>query len=179
NPFARTFDAGRRLRETLDAALDQITGKEGKKARSTGAQYERMLYSQFDSEDEIPEVLVVGATGETGRVVVRKLLLRGFRVRVLVRNLFSSTLDLLGTGVTYTQGDLTNRQSIVDAVSGVDKVIFCAQSRELTTADSAGPAAVSVEYEGFKNLVHAFQDARVADYGQPYSTKRTLFRFTR
>jgi uncharacterized protein YbjT (DUF2867 family) len=67
-------------------------------------------------------VLVVGATGETGRVVVRKLLLRGFRVRVLVRNLYSSTLDLLGTGVTYTQGDLSTMASIVDAVSGVDKV---------------------------------------------------------
>jgi uncharacterized protein YbjT (DUF2867 family) len=88
------------------------------------------MYSQFDSEEEVPLVLVVGATGETGRVVVRKLLLRGFRVRVLVRNLYSSTLELLGSGVQYAQGDLTNPNSITDAISGVDKVIFCARSRE-------------------------------------------------
>lgn len=43
-------------------------------------------------------------------------------MRVLVRNLYSSTLDLLGTGATFAQGDLTNYRSIVDAVSGVDKV---------------------------------------------------------
>lgn len=47
----------------------------------------------------------------------------GFAVRVLVRNLYSSTLDLLGTGATFAQGDLTNYRSIVDAVSGVDKVM--------------------------------------------------------
>lgn len=41
---------------------------------------------------------------------------------MLVRNLYSSTLDLLGTGATFAQGDLTNYRSIVDAVSGVDKV---------------------------------------------------------
>jgi NmrA-like family len=91
-------------------------------SNADAASYEKRMYSQFDSADEVPEVLVVGATGETGRVVVRKLLLRGFRVRVLVRNLYSSTLDLLGTGVTYTQGDLSTMSSIVDAVSGVDKV---------------------------------------------------------
>lgn len=45
-------------------------------------------------------------------------------MRVLVRNLYSSTLDLLGTGATFAQGDLTNYRSIVDAVSGVDKVHY-------------------------------------------------------
>lgn len=46
----------------------------------------------------------------------------GFSVRVLVRNLYSSTLDLLGTGANFAQGDLTDYRTIVDAVSGVDKV---------------------------------------------------------
>lgn len=46
----------------------------------------------------------------------------GFSVRVLVRNLYSSTLNLLGTGAAFAQGDLTDYRSIVDAVSGVDKV---------------------------------------------------------
>eukprot|EP00611_Tribonema_gayanum_P023340 TRINITY_DN488_c3_g1_i2.p1 TRINITY_DN488_c3_g1~~TRINITY_DN488_c3_g1_i2.p1 ORF type:complete len:550 (-),score=184.32 TRINITY_DN488_c3_g1_i2:320-1969(-) len=174
NPFLDTFNAGRSLRETLDEALDQFTGGKTSKARvgfADAEALERRLYSQFDSPEEVPEVLVVGATGETGRVVVRKLLLRGFKVRVLVRNLYSSTLDLLGTGVTYTQGDLGNAASIVDAVSGVDKVMFLAQSRDDSAQD--------VEFAGFKNLISTFQDARVADYGTAFSTKRTLFKFNR
>lgn len=174
NPFQKTWEAGRNLRETLDDALDQFTGTRKSRSRfslADGEEYERRMYSQFESEDEVPEVLVVGATGETGRIVVRKLLLRGFKVRVLVRNLYSSTLDLLGSGVIYTSGDLSMPATIVDAVSGVDKVIFLAQSRDLD--------AETVEYSGFKNLVGAFQDARVADYGLAYSTKRALFKFGR
>ncbi|CAM9389894.1 unnamed protein product, partial [Hapterophycus canaliculatus] len=143
NPFKVAFDAGQSLRSTFADTLGQITGTasplEGVKIRSL-EEYEKRLYSPFDSEEEVPTVLVVGATGEMGRVVVRKLLLRGFSVRVLVRNLYSSTLDLLGTGATFAQGDLTNYRSIVDAVSGVDKVIFCAQARDPEQAEL-------VEYE--------------------------------
>jgi len=44
----------------------------------------------------VPQVLVVGATGRTGLIIVRKLLLRGFRVSVLVRSLSTETLNRLG-----------------------------------------------------------------------------------
>eukprot|EP00967_Tisochrysis_lutea_P046090 scaffold55923_cov25-Tisochrysis_lutea.AAC.1 len=44
----------------------------------------------------VPQVLVVGATGRTGLIIVRKLLLRGFRVAVLVRSLSTDTLNRLG-----------------------------------------------------------------------------------
>lgn len=44
---------------------------------------------RLERENYVPEVLVVGATGEVGRLVVRRLLLEGrFRVRVLVRGEF-------------------------------------------------------------------------------------------
>ena len=62
----------------------------------------------------IPEVLVVGATGNVGRIVVRRLLLDGrFRVRVLVRDLYTRTLEMLGPSVTYCKGDLTDFSSLV------------------------------------------------------------------
>lgn len=78
-------------------------------------------------EDYIPEVLVIGATGAIGRLVVRRLVLSGrFRVRVLVRDLYSNTLNMLGTGVTYCQGDLRNAESLEYAVTDVDKIVFCA-----------------------------------------------------
>eukprot|EP00612_Vaucheria_litorea_P005911 CAMPEP_0171460514 /NCGR_PEP_ID=MMETSP0945-20130129/5352_1 /TAXON_ID=109269 /ORGANISM="Vaucheria litorea, Strain CCMP2940" /LENGTH=487 /DNA_ID=CAMNT_0011986717 /DNA_START=121 /DNA_END=1584 /DNA_ORIENTATION=- len=170
NPFKDTYQAGRNLREILDQALDQFGGG-SRRGSMDAVALEKRIFSVFSSPDEIPVVLVVGATGETGRVVVRKLILRGFKVRVLVRNLYSSTLALLGTAVGYTQGDLTDKSSIFEAVSGVDKVIFLAQSRENSGED--------IEFTGFKNLVSAFQDARVADYGTAFSTKRTLFKFRR
>ena len=79
------------------------------------------------NDDYIPEVLVVGATGAIGRLVVKRMALSGkFRVRVLVRDLYSNTLNLLGTGVTYCQGDLRNVESLEYAVTDVDKIVFCA-----------------------------------------------------
>lgn len=43
-------------------------------------------FERLERDNCVPEVLVVGATGEVGRLVVRRLLLEGrFRVRVLVR----------------------------------------------------------------------------------------------
>lgn len=74
----------------------------------------------------VPEVLVVGATGALGRLVVRQLQASGrFRVRVLVRDLYTSTLNVLGTGVTYCQGDLNNPDSLEYACTDVDKLVFC------------------------------------------------------
>lgn len=47
---------------------------------------------RLERDNYVPEVLVVGATGEVGRLVVRRLLLEGrFRVRVLVRGALSSS----------------------------------------------------------------------------------------
>lgn len=47
-------------------------------------------------------------------------------MRVLVRNLYTSTLELFGTGVTYCQGDLNNIDSLEYALTDVDKIVFCA-----------------------------------------------------
>ena len=87
------------------------------------------LLNLFGNDDDVfvPEVLVVGATGSVGRLVVRRLLLEGkSKVRVLVRDLYSDTLNLLGTGVTYCQGDLSNVESLEYAVTDVDKIVYVA-----------------------------------------------------
>lgn len=124
----------------------------------------------FSDDDQPPEVLVVGATGETGRIITRKLILRGYRVRVLVRDLFSATLDILGTGVSYVKGNLDDYDSLLEATGDVDKVI-CA----IGTKDPA--AAEQVEYKGVANLIRAFQDSRVQIYGRAEATKLILFNF--
>jgi NAD(P)-dependent dehydrogenase (short-subunit alcohol dehydrogenase family) len=172
------------------------------------------MYAVPAPSEKTPTVLVVGATGETGRQVVKKLILKGafcllacllaatelaclrrpiwkarrsglgtrthsltlrspkpgYRVQVLVRNLYSTTLNLLGTGVSYMKGDLADVASLRAACEGADKVVFVAQARD--DAD-----ARAVEYQGLRNLAQAFQDTRVTESGKRVTTKRTLFKF--
>lgn len=52
----------------------------------------------------------------------RKLVIRGFRVAVLVRSLSSETLNRLGSGVSYSYGDMTEYRTLLDAMEDVDKV---------------------------------------------------------
>ena len=93
-----------------------------------------------EDQEYVPLVLVVGATGRTGRIIVRKLVLQGFRVAVLVRSLSSDTLNLLGSGVTYSYGDMQDYRSLLDAMEDVDKIIFVASSSE-PDAEAARKAA--------------------------------------
>ena len=136
NPFA----AGQNLRKTLGdlTTLGKGISSETKQKyylddrflEQGGIMTERNPFlERFEKDNYIPEVLVIGATGEVGRLVVRRLLLEGkFRVRVLVRDLYSQTLNLLGTGVTYCQGDLGNMESLEYALTDVDKIVFCANA---------------------------------------------------
>lgn len=234
------FKAGQNLRKTIDTALESISIPADKKSlyylddRLNGeVTFERNpALERLEQDDFVPEVLVVGATGEVGRLVVRRLLLDGrFRVRVLVRNLYTKTLNLLGTGVTYCQGDLSNPDSLEYALTDVDKIIFCAsaprpdedmfqqkfedfmketletqdaerQTEKLVMASSSNEkiqtttTAENIEWEqlasvlevrarlaeqvdciGMQNLVRAYQDVRVADYGTSQAAKRSLFKF--
>jgi uncharacterized protein YbjT (DUF2867 family) len=127
------FRAGKKFRKTVEA----LTGTLSQERRSmyyVDDRFNEPLFSErnpllerMEDDAYAPEVLVIGATGEVGRLVVRRLLLEGkFRVRVLVRDLYSKTLNLLGTGVTYCQGDLANVESLEYALTDVDKIVFCA-----------------------------------------------------
>lgn len=124
----------------------------------------------FTPEDTPPEVLVIGATGKTGRIIARKLVLRGYRVRVLVRNLYSATLDIVGTGVSYVKGDLLDYESLLEATADADKVI-CAAGTDSNSDIEA------IEYDGIANLIRAFHDSRVQLYGRAEATKLALFNF--
>lgn len=126
--------------------------------------------SLFEDDDQPPEVLVAGATGETGRIIVRKLVLRGYRVRVLVRDLYSSTLDLLGTGVSFVKGSLDDYESLLEATGDVDKIVCAVGARSVEEAEQ-------IEYDGVARLIRAFQDSRVQFYGRAEATKLVLFNF--
>eukprot|EP00984_Skeletonema_dohrnii_P006946 scaffold2473_cov104-Skeletonema_dohrnii-CCMP3373.AAC.10 len=148
-------------------------------------------------KDYRPEVLIIGATGKLGRVLVKRLILENnVRVRVLVRDLYSNTLNKLGVGVTYCQGDLSNMESLEYAVTDVDKIIFCAGNDNSRRENGDGieeeeegwdklesildqrkQQAELVDGIGLRNLLHAYLNVRHSDYGPSQAAKRTLFKF--
>lgn len=69
------------------------------------------------------QVLVTGAGGFVGKSLVRRLLLAGFKVKVVSR----TSLNIHPEGVTLIVADLTKPSStLMEAVSGCDYIFHCA-----------------------------------------------------
>ena len=67
-------------------------------------------------------VLVVGATGSIGRLVVAEAIREGYAVRALVRD--AGKARTLTPGAHAVIGDLTRPETLGAAVEGVDAVVF-------------------------------------------------------
>lgn len=136
-------------------------------------------------EEDVPQaasttVLLLGATGRVGRILTRKLLLRGYKVKALVRrkegrgqapppsspgqeqdkdsNNSSAPPDQIivegvPPAVKIVFGDVGEMRDCQEAVRGVNKVIYCASSRSTFTGE-----LLRVEEVGMKNISKAFQD---------------------
>lgn len=98
-------------------------------------------------------VLVVGVTSRVGRILVRKLMLRGYKVKALVRKDDPETLELLPRSVKIVVGDVGEPSTVKAAVEGCNKVIYCATARSTITGDLN-----RVDHLGVYNLSKAFQD---------------------
>lgn len=66
-------------------------------------------------------VLIVGATGGTGRQLVMQALERGYEVTALVRD--SSTLDVVHPRLTTMQGDVLDEGCVLAAMRGQEAVL--------------------------------------------------------
>lgn len=98
-------------------------------------------------------VLVVGATSRIGRIVVRKLMLRGYNVKALVRRNDPEVIDMLPRSVDVVVGDVGDPDTVKAAVSGCSKIIYCATARSTITGDLN-----RVDNQGVRNASKAFQD---------------------
>ena len=102
-------------------------------------------------------VLVVGATGSIGRLVVEEATRHGYATRALVRDPEKARRLLPETEVIV--GDVTRPETLSRAVDGVDAVVFTLGS------DGAGKVgAESVDYGGVRNVLNALgsRTARIA-----------------
>src|SRR5438093_12457477 len=67
------------------------------------------------------DLVIFGASGQTGRLVVAQALQRGHTVRAFARNL--SPLEVQHTRLTRLAGDVSDAGAVTRAVAGTDAVI--------------------------------------------------------
>ena len=126
--------------------------------------------------DELPgtgtSILVVGADTPVGKVLLRKLLLRGYTVRVLLSPQGADSaqrLDLPDTSkVDMVIGELNSHQDLMKSCSGMQKVIYCAS---LPGEDVDMQVRLQVDAAGPRALCRAMHDSRVA---QGHASQPTL-----
>jgi uncharacterized protein YbjT (DUF2867 family) len=102
-------------------------------------------------------VLVVGATGSIGHLVVEEAVRHGYVVRALVRT--PSKARRFPAQVEVISGDVTRPETLTAAVDGIDAIVFTLGS------DGAGKAgAESIDYGGVRNVLRALgsRSARIA-----------------
>jgi uncharacterized protein YbjT (DUF2867 family) len=110
--------------------------------------------------DKAPQtVLVAGATGQTGQLVVKQLQKEGYRVHALVRDADKARTQL-GPDVTYLTGDVKDPSTLTAATAGVDAVISSIGARGKDGPDRPE----MVDYQGVRNLVDAARAAGVRQF---------------
>jgi uncharacterized protein YbjT (DUF2867 family) len=103
-------------------------------------------------------LLVIGATGSIGRLVVAEALREGYRVRALVRDRAKAHL-VLQPQAELAVGDVTQPETLTAAVDGVDAIVFTHGSDGGGKADSH-----TVDYGAVRNVLLALhgRKARMA-----------------
>jgi uncharacterized protein YbjT (DUF2867 family) len=94
--------------------------------------------------------LITGATGNIGSLVVERLLTRGSRPRIFVRDAVKARARY-GDGVDIFVGDLTDSTTLTPALAGTDAILLINSGHELAARDDA--AAQAAKRAGVKHLV--------------------------
>ncbi|NKB43048.1 MAG: NAD(P)H-binding protein [Alphaproteobacteria bacterium] len=100
-------------------------------------------------------ILVAGATGQSGRLIVTALLEKGFTVRAMSRS--AERAASLGEGVEPAVADVTDPSSLSNSMDGVDAVLSAIGGRR--PIGSNGFEAV--DWEGNRALIDAAKAAGV------------------
>jgi uncharacterized protein YbjT (DUF2867 family) len=105
------------------------------------------------------KAFVAGATGETGRRIVKELVDRQVPVRAMVRDI-AKARSILPAEVELVIGDVLDPSSIATAI-GDSTVVLCATGAK-PSFDPTGP--YQVDYQGTKNLVDAAKAHQIEQF---------------
>ena len=95
------------------------------------------------------DIFVAGATGQTGKLIVRQLLAKNVSVKALVRDL-EQAQTVIPEAAELIQGDVLEPATFESALSDCN-VLICATGAS-PSLDPTGP--YQVDYQGTKNLVN-------------------------
>jgi hypothetical protein len=122
------YELGRQARRAFDDVWGQISSlTTPTKSYVFDDILDPTLSLEEDADAGDTTVLVVGATGRVGRILIRKLLLRGYKVKALIRlreGIRESKEDIQGlpSAVEVVTGDVGELRHCQKAIKGVDKV---------------------------------------------------------
>jgi uncharacterized protein YbjT (DUF2867 family) len=100
-------------------------------------------------------VLVVGASGQLGSVITRKLLASGVPVRALARN--QAKLAALARGAEIAAVDLRDVPKLTEACRGVDQIVATANNN----MGSGVTSPAKIDLSGYQNLCAAARNTGV------------------
>lgn len=101
---------------------------------------------------------VTGATGFVGGVLARKLRAAGHEVNASVRSPEKAN-ELKAIGVKLFKGDVTEKESMREAMTGVDGMFHVAGWYKVGTRDKSGGEQVNVQ--GTRNVLELMQELRI------------------
>lgn len=101
---------------------------------------------------------VTGTTGFVGGVLAKKLREQGHEVHASVRSL-DKAKDLEALGVKLYRGDVTDKESMREAMTGVDGVYHVAGWYKIGTKDKSGGETVNIQ--GTRNVLELMQELKI------------------
>lgn len=128
-----------------------------------GGKKEINKYTLTPVEKSVKNVLIVGGAGYLGSVLCRKLLERGYKVRVLDNLLYGDDgiRKLYGNqNFEFVKGDMRNIQIVMDAIKGMDAVIHLAAIVGDPASAIDPEETIEINYLGTKML------AEICKYNQ-------------
>ncbi len=102
---------------------------------------------------------ITGATGFIGGALARKLREQGHEVHASVRNL-EKAKDLEALGIKIFKGDVTDKESMREAMTGTDAVFHVAGWYKIGTHDKSGGEKVNIQ--GTRNVLELMQELKIS-----------------
>ncbi|RPI17200.1 MAG: SDR family oxidoreductase [Ignavibacteriae bacterium] len=99
------------------------------------------------------KILVNGGGGYLGSVLVPKLLAQGYSVRVLDTFYFGNFLPFDAENLEIIKGDIRNEKTIVESLTGIDKVINLACLSNDPSSDIDPELTRDINYTANKNVI--------------------------